>query len=87
MLGLPESLGDTAAFSQRRLYNGVPTRETLTLEEVAAESCHEAAPALNEASEKDSGGVGEEEVASPVTTDAQAVVGLEVVRSYGVKSL
>lgn len=46
------------------------------------ESRHEAVPALDEASEKDGGDDGEEEVASPVATYAQAVVGLEAVRSY-----
>lgn len=50
------------------------------LEEIMAGSRHEAAPVLDEASEKDSGDDVQEE-APLVTTYTQAVVCLEVVRS------
>lgn len=58
MLGLPESLGNRAAFRQRRLYNDVLTCETLTLEATVVS-------ALDEVSEKDGGDDAEEEVAFP----------------------
>lgn len=82
MLGLPESLGNAAAFSQRRLYNDVPTCETLTFKYIMVKSCHEAALALGEASEKCGGNDKKKEVVSPAATYAQAVVSLEAVRSY-----